>query len=777
MSTPTAITNTSTSSQPPPGPTDQGGAPGAAGAAEVTTVAAIRPKDLSGEHKTFSLLTENNWDSWREDLLLTIDICHLDEYITGTLKCPDVTADAPGHANWKYNDKYTWKVIRDRISDGQKFHTSNCKNAHEMWTNLEAIHQSCGEQTENQLMRELTDMKAKEGDDIVEHLSQIKQLWDKMTLRFPSDLILTPKLFKKFLAYSLPPTWDDYTRQFSRDPAKRDITVPQYIGECIEEFHNRQKRDRDVNSNGNGKGENGNQSAYASSSKLLINCVGQQNQKGPRPKCSRCGRTNHKTEDCYSTSKPKCNFCNKLGHKEKQCRLKKKALKPQTNKEKMVADATSKQPEANIAEVGEEEESLMAMDLEEFPDIEYDLTDTAYDHDMHYASICSNESARMYDWLADTGSTNHIANWRDLFSSYEPTPEATVYGVGGKITSVVGRGTITLIAQYGTRKRVLNLTNVNYIPTNKYNIFALGRWDSCGRKYKASDGKLTLYNRQNAPVLKGQKIASNIYKFRLYTRAMKQMDIQYTFASTEQKQSWETWHRRFGHISYTGLKYIQSKRLVDGFTVDASTSQPDCVACTEAKQSVKPFHKDNQSAHTKKGELTHMDLWGKYDVTSISGHQYYLLLVDDATRYVTVYFLKSKNEASKNVQQYLTHLHVRGTSTHALRVDRGTEFVNKDLQTWCQQRGIDIQLTAPYSPSQNGVAERMNRTLVELARAMITGSKLPEFLWENAVAHAAYVRNRAYTTSISEMTPYQAWFGNKPNVSHLREFGAPVWVL
>lgn len=156
------------------------------------------------------------------------------------------------------------------------------------------------------------------------------------------------------------------------------------------------------------------------------------------------------------------------------------------------------------------------------------------------------------------------------------------------------------------------------------------------------------------------------------------------------------------------MKYLQSKCLVDGFTVDASTSQPDCGACTEAKQSVKPFNKENQSAHTEKGELTHMDLWGKYNVTSISEHQYYLFLIDDATRYVMVYFLKSKNEASKNVQQYLTHLHVHETSIHALHVNQGTEFVNKNLQTWCQQREIDIQLTAPNSPSQNGVAKRMN---------------------------------------------------------------------
>jgi hypothetical protein len=148
----------------------------------VPKIVKICPKDLSEEHRTIFLLTEDNWDSWREDLLLAVDICHLDEYVTGKIKCPDATVDTDGYANWRYNDTYTQKVIRDRLSDDQKFHTSNCSTAHEMWTNLEGIHQSCGKQTKNQIMREITDMKAKEGDDIVEHLTQIKQLWDKMTL-------------------------------------------------------------------------------------------------------------------------------------------------------------------------------------------------------------------------------------------------------------------------------------------------------------------------------------------------------------------------------------------------------------------------------------------------------------------------------------------------------------------------------------------------------------------------------------------------------------------
>ena len=99
------------------------------------------------------------------------------------------------------------------------------------------------------------------------------------------------------------------------------------------------------------------------------------------------------------------------------------------------------------------------------------------------------------------------------------------------------------------------------------------------------------------------------------------------------------------------------------------------------------------------------------------------------------------------------------------------------LLAWCRSEGIQLQLTAPYSPSQNGVAEQMNRTLVELAWAMLADSKLPKFLWEPAVAHAAYLRNLSYTSAKPTVTPYQAWTGKRPNVSHLREFSAPVWVL
>ena len=160
--------------------------------------------------------------------------------------------------------------------------------------------------------------------------------------------------------------------------------------------------------------------------------------------------------------------------------------------------------------------------------------------------------------------------------------------------------------------------------------------------------------------------------------------------------------------------------MVDGLSVDIEMAKPDCEICIQAKQSVKPFN-GIPDRKTKPGELTHIDLWGKYDIASINGHQYYILFVDDATRYVTVHFLKRKDEAVQHVKNYIRALKTHKKSPMAIKIDWGKEFWNEPLKTFLDIEGLDIQATAPYSPSQNGIAERMNYTSVELGRAMLRG--------------------------------------------------------
>jgi hypothetical protein len=218
-----------------------------------------------------------------------------------------------------------------------------------------------------------------------------------------------------------------------------------------------------------------------------------------------------------------------------------------------------------------------------------------------------------------------------------------------------------------------------------------------------------------------------------------------TYVTTRDTPTWETWHQCYSHISYDGLMKLYKNNLVKGFLVNENSSQPDCMACTEAKMIKQPF-KGKILQQVLPGMHTHIDVWGKYEVASIYGHQYYLLFVDDASHYTMVNFLKSKDEVSSQVKDYyLTYQITHYKPPHAICIDRGTVFVNETLKLWCHKQGIEIQLTAPYSPSQNGIAERTNRTLVELTCTMIRGQNLPEFLWEHAIEHAAYLRNCAYT--------------------------------
>ena len=112
-----------------------------------------------------------------------------------------------------------------------------------------------------------------------------------------------------------------------------------------------------------------------------------------------------------------------------------------------------------------------------------------------------------------------------------------------------------------------------------------------------------------------------------------------------------------------------------------------------------------------------------------------------------------------------------------LRTDRGGEFTSTVFELFCDEQGIKRQLTAPYTPEQNGVAERKNRTVVEMARSMLKQKEIPDCFWVEAVAAAVHILHISPTKDVWNQTPYEAWNGNKPSVSHLRVFGCICYVL
>jgi hypothetical protein len=228
------------------------------------------------------------------------------------------------------------------------------------------------------------------------------------------------------------------------------------------------------------------------------------------------------------------------------------------------------------------------------------------------------------------------------------------------------------------------------------------------------------------------------------------------------------------------VKQLVDKHMVTGMKISPGSHQVEkCNICTQAKQHVEPFPKEAQREFTEIGEMTFTDVWGAARTRGIRGERYYISFTDGAKRHRKVALMKKKSEADTEVTNYIEFILTQfGKRCKAFRFDRGGEYISKELRAKLEAKGIKVEMTAPYSPQQNGVSERLNRTILERARAMLVAHNLPHFLWPEAVSYAVYIINRSPTTSLAgNITPYEAFWGIKPDVSTLQEFGTECWVL
>lgn len=140
-----------------------------------------------------------------------------------------------------------------------------------------------------------------------------------------------------------------------------------------------------------------------------------------------------------------------------------------------------------------------------------------------------------------------------------------------------------------------------------------------------------------------------------------------------------------------------------------------------------------------------------------------------------VYLLKNKHEVAETIKEYALQVEAKWNSKISrIKSDNGREYVDNNLLAWAKAREIEINFTIPYSPQMNGTAERMNRTLMEKARALLTDSKLERKMWGEAIFTATYLLNRRSTKMLSE-TPYEMWKGDKPNLRNLKLFGCTAY--
>src|SRR5271170_2630896 len=365
-------------------------------------------------------------------------------------------------------------------------------------------------------------------------------------------------------------------------------------------------------------------------------------------------------------------------------------------------------------------------------------------------------------WVKDCGATHHMHHDKSLFTDYHRLKHRLYVGGIGSGLLAAGIRNVRITDPNGN---VRVLEGVLYVPKLKSGLMALNQlallgWRSIIEKdgCTVSDGNFSIHS----PIKNGLCVWSQ--------SSAPQDGVNGLFAGVAPKKlSLTDWHERLGHVSKDTLTKFGDSAIEDLHLglVEKSEDQHPCKPCIHGKQHRKPF----PSRHRRRGkplELVHSDLC-ESNVESIGGGKHVLTFTDDHTNHGMVYILKNKSSSTvlnafKEYQAWAERQ--SGHKIKELRTDRGTEYMG-DMIKFVKSQGIEHNPTSGYSPQSNGVAERMNRTLFEMACTMLDAAGASLELWAEAILAATHIRNRLPSRTLDGKSPHEAWTGEKPTVGHI----------
>ncbi|KAM1111108.1 hypothetical protein ACFX13_010490 [Malus domestica] len=469
-------------------------------------------------------------------------------------------------------------------------------------------------------------------------------------------------------------------------------------------------------SNNNGSNWNNNSGGNWNNRFNSQNKQGSSSQSCVKPQCQVCQKYHFGV--CRYKGKAKCGKCNRFGHIAKDC-----------DSHKQVANC-AKEEEVTIGT-------------------------------MFYACHSSIMQDRSV-WFVDSACSNHMTSQESVLINIDRYVSCKVKMGTGDLVQATGKCTLVVETQHG--KRYIN--EVLLVPGLDENLLSVGQMMEHGYYVLFGGNMAVIFDDRNLNNVVAKVIMTGN---RCFPLSLESMTPAARKASVIE-DSW-TWHRRFGHLNFASMKKMQQKEMVLG--LPALTEMEDvCEGCVSGKHHRESFDKGKVWRASYPLELVHTDLCGPMQNESIGGNRYFITFIDDFSRMCWVYFLRNKSDTFNVFKKFKAFVELQsGFSLKKLRSDRGGEYTSHEFLDYCTSMGMERQLTIAYSPQQNGVAERRNRTICEMARSMMTEKGVPVIFWAEAVSTAVYLQNRCFTTSVIDKTPFEAFTGRKPGIKHLKVFG------
>mgnify|MGYP003740606461 FL=1 len=580
------------------------------------------------------------------------------------LYCKDLYDPVEGDASkpdkmtdkeWAKLNRKTVGQIRQWVDHTVFHHVAQEVNAHSLWQKLEAMYERKTSQNKAFLIRRLVNLKFRDGNSVAEHLSDFQSLINQLATM---KMVLDDEFQALLLLSSLPDSWETLVVSLSNSTPNGKLT----LGTVKDSMFNEEARRKDSGAN---------------QTQALVTENRGRNQNRGSDKNFR-GRSKSRNSRDRGRSKSRggfrCYYCDIEGHTQKHCR--------KWKRDQEQANSKKKPEENNSTTAVTEDVVVLSCGDEE----------------------CLHVTDENVEWVVDTAASYHATPTREFFTSYKAGDFGTVKMGNTSYSKIVGIGDVCVRTSLGC---TLTLTDVRHVPDLRLNLISGVALDKMGYENYFGNGKWKL-TKGSLIVARGE-LCSTLFKTRVKV-------CSEGLNAVEDDSSPNLWHKRLAHMSEKGLKILAKKSLIP--FAEGTVLNP-CDYCLFGKHHRVSFNTSSKRK-TELLDLVYSDVCGPIEVESIGGSKYFLTFIDDASRKVWVYFLKTKDQVFQHFQQF--HAMVEretGRSLKCLRTDNGGEYTSKEFEAYLAEHGIRHEKTVPRTPQHNGVAERMNRTIVERVRCML----------------------------------------------------------
>lgn len=661
-------------------------------------------------------LTDSNFYVWKQKIQLLLALRDVDQYIVEGRVPSEERAEE--RKKWIRGDSKAKALIGLSLSDEHLEHVRDVDTAHEMWEAIVNVFERHTLLNKLAARREFYTVKMLSGEKVLAYINRVKQL---AAILKSMSVNIDDKEMAMAVLNGLPARFEALIVALDALGNEEKIFSLDFVKSRLLQEEQR-----------------ANMKSSSSQTSALVNRA-PNNRDINDYKCTNCGHTGHTATRCWGKDLNGRRPAPPSGYK------------PRMSQRKQSAFVTQK------------------------PDPDMVVNSVDFTCLMSKASH-TNDLEMLPSWLVDSACTAHITYDRSLFATYEPLESASVQ-MGTKASAkVAGRGDVHLKLNVNGRIEPCKLTDVLHVPDFAFSLLSVSRMTELGLKVGFENGKCMI--RRGSTVVATATLVGELYVLDIVS------DIGSAHAATLQ-----TWHERFAHVHSQGIASMIRDNVVSGVKLlgneankinntDNDCISEKCSACVygKATRSVIPKERSSRRAYFCL-DLVHSDVCGPLEVQSIGGAKYFITFIDDHSNWSVVYPMHHKSEAFERYKMFaqLAQTHT-GRKIKVLRTDRGGEYLSTEFKSFLIANGTQHQMTTAYTPEQNGVAERLNRTLVNLVRSMLAHKKVTKGFWAEALANAVYVRNRVTSRAIPpKMTPYHLWMKSVPNVGHLRVFGSKCW--